>query len=177
MVHVITSSGSLVFHSQQLCRIRAVFWVGHQPFLENTPPCFALMRCAGQGGGMPVLAILRHDEVVRLDPDPLAALYSELGENGAERIVCRAIEELASRLTEMSRHADQSSHAALIRSGRTLSKVAEQIGMATLARVAQDVIDATEAGDHAGQAATLARLVRIGDRSLTAVWDLRDMTV
>jgi hypothetical protein len=126
---------------------------------------------------VPVLAVLRHEEGVRLDPDPLVALYSELGESGAERVVCRAIEELAARLAEMLRHADDGAAGALIKSGRTLAKVAEQIGMSTLARIAGDVINATEAGDYAGQAATLARLVRIGDRSLTAVWDLRDMTV
>ncbi len=126
---------------------------------------------------MSVLAVLRHEEGVRLDPDPLVALYSELGENGAERVICRAMEELTSRLSEMMRHADEGQIEPLIRSARLLGKVADQIGMATLARVATDVVRTTEAGDLTSQAATLARLVRIGDRSLTAVWDLRDMTI
>ena len=126
---------------------------------------------------MTVLAVLRHEEGVRLDPDPLVALYSELGESGAERVICRAMEELASRLSEMMRHADEGQTEPLIRSARLLGKVADQIGMATLARVATDVVRTTEAGDLTSQAATLARLVRIGDRSLTAVWDLRDMTI
>jgi len=43
--------------------------------------------------------------------------------------------------------------------------------------VARDLIRVTEAGDMAAQAAVLARLERIGQRSLTAVWDLHDMTV
>lgn len=126
---------------------------------------------------MSVLAVLRHEEGVRLDPDPLVALYSELGENGAERVICRAMEELAARLSEMMRHADEGQIEPLIRSARLLGKVADQIGMATLARVATDVVRTAEAGDLTSQAATLARLVRIGDRSLTAVWDLRDMTI
>lgn len=126
---------------------------------------------------MSVLAVLRHEEGVRLDPDPLVALYSELGENGAERVICRAMEELTSRLSEMMRHADEGQIEPLIRSARLLGKVADQIGMATLARVATDVVRTTEAGDLTSQAATLARLARIGDRSLTAVWDLRDMTI
>lgn len=126
---------------------------------------------------MAVLAVLRHEEGVRLNPDPLVALYSELGESGAERVICRTMEELASRLSEMMRHADEGQIAPLIRSARLLAKVADQIGMATLARVASDVMRTTEAGDLTSQAATLARLIRIGDRSLTAVWDLRDMTI
>lgn len=126
---------------------------------------------------MAILAVLRHDEGVRLDPDRLVALYSDLGEAGAEQVVCRAMEELAGRLTEIQRFADDGDIAAMTRSARLLVKVAEQIGMLTFARVAGDVLRATAAGDRAAQSVTLARLVRIGDRSLNAVWDLRDMTI
>lgn len=124
-----------------------------------------------------VLAILRHEEGVRLDPDPLVALYSALGESGAERVIGRAMEELAARLSEMLKHEDEGRSDLLVRSARLLAKVADQIGMATLAAVANDVVTTACAGDQTGQAATLARLVRIGERSLTAVWDLRDMTL
>ena len=126
---------------------------------------------------MGTLAVLRHNEGVRLDPDRLVALYSDLGEAGVEQVVCRAMEELAGRLTEIQRFADDGDIAAMTRSARLLVKVAEQIGMLTFARVAGDVLRATAAGDRAAQSATLARLVRIGDRSLNAVWDLRDMTI
>jgi hypothetical protein len=126
---------------------------------------------------VPVLAVLRHEEGIRLNPDPLVALYAELGENGAERVICRAVEELAARLSEMLRHADSGDGAALVRSARLAAKVADQVGMSTLARVAGDVVGATERHDLTAQAAILARLMRIGDRSLTAVWDLRGMTL
>ncbi|MCB2127952.1 MAG: hypothetical protein KDE03_02455 [Rhodobacteraceae bacterium] len=123
------------------------------------------------------LAILQHDEGVRLDPDRLAALYAELGETGAEAVIAKAMEELSSRLGEVQRLSDHGKPAELARSARLLCKVADQIGMTSFARVADDVRATADAGDHAGQAATLARLVRIGDRSLNAVWDLRDMTI
>lgn len=126
---------------------------------------------------MPVLAVLRHEEGIRLNPDPLVALYAELGERGAERVICRAVEELAARLSEMLRHADSGDGPALVRSARLLAKVADQVGMSTLASVAGDVVGVTEHRDLTAQAAILARLMRIGDRSLTAVWDLRDMTL
>ncbi|MCW3780689.1 hypothetical protein [Defluviimonas salinarum] len=126
---------------------------------------------------MAKLAVLHHEEGVRVDPDCLVALYAELGEAGAERVLSRAMEELNARLTEMQRFVDEGRTAQLTRSARLLVKVAEQIGMPSFARVADDVVRATEAGDHAAQAATLARLIRIGDRSLNAVCDLRDLTV
>lgn len=125
---------------------------------------------------MPFLAVLRHEEGVRLDPDPLVALYSELGESGAERVLRRAMEDLRSRLSEILRHADEGRGTTVARAARQLGAVAAQIGLPTLARVAGDVVHSTEAGDPTALAATLARLVRIGERSLSAVWDLRDMT-
>lgn len=126
---------------------------------------------------MATLAVLRHDEGVRLDPDRLVALYSDLGEAGAEQVVCRALEELAARLAEIQRFVGEGDRASMTRSARLLIKVAEQIGMLTFARVAGDLLRATEADDPAAQGATLARLIRIGDRSLSAVWDLRDLTI
>jgi hypothetical protein len=53
--------------------------------------------------------------------------------------------------------------------------LADKIGMVTLARVAQDVGLCAGRSDAAALAATLARLTRIGDRSLSAVWDLQDV--
>ena len=49
--------------------------------------------------------------------------------------------------------------------------------MNTLARVAGDVTRSIDAGDLVATSATLTRLVRIGARSLTAVWDLQDLSV
>lgn len=126
---------------------------------------------------MAELAVLHHEEGVRLNPDCLVALYEALGEDGANQVVARVMRELNARLAELQRHAESDDLAALIRTARMLVKVADQIGMMTFARVAADVIAATEAGNSAARAATLARLQRIGDRSLNAVWKLRNMTV
>lgn len=126
---------------------------------------------------MAKLAVLRHEEGVGLNPDCLVALYADLGEAGAEQVVVRAMEQLNARLTEIQRFVDIGDRAALIRSARLLIKVAEQIGMTTFARVAEDVVTTAENGDPVAEAATLARLMRIGDRSLSAIWDLRDMTI
>lgn len=123
------------------------------------------------------VSALRHEEGVRLDPDRLGALYAELGHVAAEQVICRAMEELAVRLADMQRFLAAADHAAMVRSGRMLAKVADQIGMTSLARVAAAVCDCAGRRDPAAVGATMARLVRIGDRSLTAVWDLQDLSV
>ena len=116
-------------------------------------------------------------ETVRLDPDRLGSLYRQLGEAGAEDVVCRAIEELAVRLAHCERLWRQKDHKGLRKCTRSLIAISDQIGMTTLARVADDVTQAIDTGNGAAVGATLFRLLRIGERSLTAVWDLQDLSV
>ena len=116
-------------------------------------------------------------EPIRLDPDRLSELYCQLGEAAAEDVICRAIEELAVRLTYCNRLWRLNETDELRKSARSLIAIAEQIGMTTLARVAGDVTQAIDAQDSIAEAAILSRLIRIGERSLTAVWDLQDLSV
>ena len=107
----------------------------------------------------------------------MGVLYRQLGETGAQDIVCRAIEELAVRLSHCERLWRQRDLLQLRKSARSLVAISEQIGMSALAGIATDVTRAIDAGDEPAIGATLFRLLRIGERSLTAVWDLQDMTV
>lgn len=116
-------------------------------------------------------------EPIRLDPERLNELYCQLGEAAAEDVICRAIEELAVRLTYCNRLWQLNEQEELRKSARSLIAIAEQIGMTTLARVAGDVTQAIDADDTIAEAAILSRLIRIGERSLTAVWDLQDLSV
>ena len=121
--------------------------------------------------------MLRHEEEVRLNPDRLDQLFVQLGEAGAQNVVCRAMEELAVRLSSLE-ECHRAGRAEMVRKGaKSLIAIADQIGMQSLARVAGDVRDCADRGDGVALAATLRRLVRIGDRSLTAVWDLQDLSV
>lgn len=120
---------------------------------------------------------LTPDEAVRLDPSCLGELYTQLGEAGAEDVVCRAIEELAVRLSHCERLWRRDDMDALRKCARSLIAIAEQVGMNSLARVAGDVTTSIDAGDLVATSATLMRLMRIGAQSLTAVWDLQDLSV
>lgn len=120
---------------------------------------------------------LRISEPVHVDQDKLGTLYAQLGETGAEDVVCRAMEELALRLSHCSRLHDAGQWQELRKCSKSLIAIAEQIGMLVLARVAEDVIETIDNHDIPAVAATLARLLRIGERSLTAIWDLQDVTI
>jgi hypothetical protein len=120
---------------------------------------------------------IRLTETVRVDQDRLGALYAELGETGAEDVVCRAMEELALRLSHCGRLHASGKWDDLRKCTRSLIAISEQIGMLVLARVAKDVIETIDANDVPAVSATLARLLRIGEQSLTAIWDLQDITI
>jgi hypothetical protein len=116
-------------------------------------------------------------EVVRLDPDRLGALYRQLGAAAAEDVVCRAVEDLALRLSQSEENWHRQDWTGLRKGVRSVIAIADQVGMTALARVAGDVIRAIDANDAVAAAATLARLLRVGERSLTAVWDLQDLSI
>jgi hypothetical protein len=120
---------------------------------------------------------IRLQETVSVDQDRLGALYAQMGETGAEDVVCRAMEELALRLAQCSRLYRAGNWGDLRKCTRSLIAIADQIGMTVLSRVAQDVTDCVDRMDETAVAATLARLIRIGDQSLSAIWDLQDITI
>lgn len=123
------------------------------------------------------VSVLKVEEEIRLDPDRLGALYYQLGDRGAEDVVCRAMEELAVRLGDLDARFRAADWTEVARLSRGLIAIAEQIGMVGLARVAQDVCNSAKIGDMPAVSATLARLGRIADRSLTEVWDAQDLSL
>ncbi|MBT8409807.1 MAG: hypothetical protein KJN93_09290 [Alphaproteobacteria bacterium] len=120
---------------------------------------------------------INHSEYSRLDRDRLEVLVSELGEPGAERIVGRALEELAVWLNRTDRAYRKSDMATVVIGAEQISRIAMQVGLSTLNRVARDVAQSCETGDTAALSATLARMMRIGECALLSVWDIQDMSL
>ncbi len=119
---------------------------------------------------------LQHAEPVLLDRDRLEQLVCEMGEPGAERIIGRALEELAVRLNRIDMAFEAGNFDKAVKGAQGVIGIADQIGMALVAKVATDVGIAAARMDHAAVAATVARLARVGDVSLMSVWDLQDMS-
>ena len=126
---------------------------------------------------MSAIEKLRMDEPVRLDPDRLVVIYAQLGQIGAERMIAAAMEDLAGHLFTAQLAAREGQTDVLDQASAEIARLATQVGMVLLAQVAGDLCACLSRNDPAAQAAVLARLVRIAERSLTAVWDLQDMRV
>lgn len=126
---------------------------------------------------MEQIILLKQQEQSGLDPDILEQLYYQLGDRYAEDIVCRALEELAVRLSYTARCHREDRMGDMRKSARSLTKIAEQIGMQGLTKVAADVVDCIDKGDSIGLAATAARLLRMGECSLCEIWDLQGLSI
>lgn len=124
-----------------------------------------------------MVAVLTQNETIQLDSGKLADLYRQLGENAAEDVVCRAMEELALRLAHTQKLYRRRNRQEMRKSARLIVAIAEQVGMDLLARVSGDVTVCIDQGDEAALAAVVSRLVRIGERSLTEVWELQDLSI
>ena len=112
-----------------------------------------------------------------MDPDALQQLHGQLGEAGAHGVVCRAMEEIANRLSLIERCYYQRDMDALWKASKGLIGIADQVGLSILANVSRDVAACVRAEDSTSLAATLARLIRLGDRSLSLVWDMPELSV
>lgn len=118
---------------------------------------------------------LRPEEPARFNPERLEELCHRIGEVQAEAEVALALHRLSEVLPGLAKLVDGDAEVFTKTIGQIV-RDAELIGMASLARVAQDVLSTFAARNPVAMAATLARLERIGERSIMAVWDLEDLS-
>lgn len=117
---------------------------------------------------------LEHDEPTRFDADRLETLCLTLGDAEAEAAVAEALTRIATMVDDLD-WLIATAHPSLLRLClESLARDADMIGMTTLSHVAEAAADTLERDDPAARAAALARLRRIGERSILAVWDLDD---
>lgn len=114
---------------------------------------------------------------IRLDIGQLDQLVEQLGDAGAEDILCRATEELALRLRGCETLYQRRDAAALRKQARSQIAIADQIGLSSFAQCARHVVQSLDQNDPVALAATLARLMRVGEQSLFEICDLQDLSV
>jgi hypothetical protein len=135
----------------------------------------ATLRRPERRGAAEGVVCLQHDEPTRFDADRLEALCLALGDAEAEAAVADALARIATLIGDLD-WLIAATHPSLLRLClESLARDADMIGMTTLAHVAEAAADCLDR-DDAARSAALARLRRIGERSILAVWDLDDMS-
>ena len=116
-------------------------------------------------------AVLTVDETVRIELQRLEQIIQELGEATAAQVIGAALEQLALALTRTVAAGAAGDLAGVVTHAEQLARLAWQVGLVSLAGVAVDVGSCAERQDRTALAATSARLHRIGNRSLTEIWE------
>jgi hypothetical protein len=123
--------------------------------------------CEGKVRLMPDnVTVLRPKERVRLDAEPIAAIYRDLGTTGAEQVVTRALGEIALTMAGIAAQVRESDLSDLARQLRRLQRMADHLGMVSLAQISVDMRACLDQGDSTAFSAVWARLMRIAERSL-----------
>lgn len=120
---------------------------------------------------MTKIALLSMNDAIRIDVQRLEQIVRELGEDCAAQVIGAALEELARSLRRTVLAAQEDDLGKVVACADQLSRLAWQVGLVTLAGVAIDVGACAEGRDATALASTVARLERIGNRSLTQVWE------
>ncbi len=127
-----------------------------------------------RGVNMTKIAVLTVDETVRIELQRLEQIIQELGEATAAQVIGAALEQLALALTRTVAAGAAGAAgdlAGVVTHAEQLARLAWQVGLVSLAGVAVDVGSCAERQDRTALAATSARLHRIGNRSLTEIWE------
>ncbi len=133
-----------------------------------------MVRSNGVGVALEITS-LSMEEPARFDPERLEDLCRRIGEVRAEAEVALALHRISEGLPKLLGLLDQD-ESTFLREVDQVARDAELIGMSTLSRVAQSVLDNYARADPVALSATLARLERVGERSIHAVWDLEDLS-
>jgi hypothetical protein len=114
---------------------------------------------------------LYHAEAVRFEDAQLRQLTSDLGRARADRVIGRAMDEVAVRLARIEAAYTVGALDRVGKGARGLMAIAGQTGLASVRDAARDVAELSTSRDGTALAACVARLLRVGEASLVTVSD------
>lgn len=120
--------------------------------------------------------MLHPREVVRQDVEAVAEIYRNLGAPTAEQVVSRALGELALTMAGIVEKVRSQDLRDLGRQLARLRRLAEDIGLVSLAKVAGDAQACLERADGTAFSAVWARLLRVAERSLSTDHGVADLS-
>jgi len=108
-------------------------------------------------------------EPVRFDRRRIADIVGELGETAARNTIRLALGEIETALFRAGQAMDCHDDTDALAHAESPARLAWQLGLPTLATVAQNLRDCIQQRNHIAVAAIGARLRRVGNRSLTTI--------
>lgn len=101
------------------------------------------------------------------DMDAIAEIFRKMGQEPGTKVITRAVGELATSVSQLSAQVGRHEFGeGLSHQLRRMQRVADGLGMVSLALVLADLRDCLASGDATAFAAVWARLMRVADRTL-----------
>jgi len=122
------------------------------------------------------VVMLRPDDRVRQDAEPIATIYRNLGAASAEQVVTRALTELALTMAGLASQVKAREMSDMDRQLRRLQRMSENLGMVSLGMIAGDVRQCLARSDVTSFTAVWARLLRVAERSLATDREMMGQT-
>lgn len=120
---------------------------------------------------MAQITALAVDEAVKVDARRVGDIVHELGEQAAQNVIGLALEQMAQLLMSIEAALETDDMAETVKQAERLSRLAWQVGLPSLAGVAVDLAACADRCDIHALMAVRARLTRVGNRSLTEIWE------
>jgi hypothetical protein len=110
-------------------------------------------------------------ERIWLDPSRIGLLYAELGGAEVQALLDRAMLELTGVHDELRAQYAARDLDGFARNLRRLRRIADHLGLTTVARIAGDVAECLDRADPTALAATWARLSRSSEQAQLGNWN------
>ena len=110
-------------------------------------------------------------ERIWLDPSRIGLLYAELGGAEVQALLDRAMQEMTNVHDDLRTQFAARDLDGFARNLRRLRRIAEHLGLTTMARIASDVAECLDRGDPTALASTWARLSRSAEQAHLGNWD------
>lgn len=130
--------------------------------------------CGKKGNDVEHVKLNLPDEHSCLDIKPLLSICRNLAIPQAAELLCREMQQLADLLTECQQGYQKAEYCLTRQKLEEIESFSKLIGLPVLERVARDVQNCIEVYDPVALSGTMSRLLRMGEQSLTAIWDLQD---
>lgn len=119
------------------------------------------------------VTVMEFRPVGRINPLPIADLYTNLGPDGAEDTICRVLEDIAERLTTLQKLRCRGDFDKIGQPANRTGAIARHIGLVEVEAAAAAVATSANQGDPVALQATLCRLERGFDAAISQIWDVQ----
>ena len=121
---------------------------------------------------MTIVTMMERKESVEIDQAQFLEQFNLQADRDRHDLIFDVVEDIARILGRAEAQYMKSNHDELRDSLNKITNLGRQFGFRNLSRVAQDVMICVDANDFVSVSSTFQRLLRVGEQSLFAIWDM-----